>query len=350
VPKPPGSVGLGVLGAGNFAQTTLLPALKAIPGVSFVGVCNSTGPRSRNAAEKFGFSYCHNSEDELLHDEKINAVLIVTRHHLHARQALAALEAGKAVFCEKPLCLNEDELAALVYASSRPAAESAPAPLLMVGFNRRFAPMALRMKQFLSEIHEPLAIHYRVNAGYIPSDHWVNDSEQGGGRILGEVCHFVDFLYFLAGACPIEVQAQPLGNAGQYSMDNVVASLKFADGTLGTISYLANGDKSASKERVEVFGAGSVAILEDFRRLELVRNGRSRITRSRWSQDKGHKPEMQSFVDALLGKTSAPIPFEQLVGSTLATLRLQNSYQVGHSLPVQLSEFVSSALQDKSSH
>ncbi|HMB84326.1 MAG TPA: bi-domain-containing oxidoreductase [Terriglobales bacterium] len=344
-----GSIGLGVLGAGSFAQSTLLPALKAIPRVSFIGVCNATGPRSLNAAEKFGFSYCSNSETELLQDPKIKAVLIATRHNLHASQALAALRAGKAVFCEKPLCLNEGELAALVCAISTSASAEENAPLLMVGFNRRFAPMAVQMKQFLSEIHEPLAIHYRVNAGYVPADHWVNDPEQGGGRILGEVCHFVDFLCFLAGACPIEVQAQTVGNPGQYSMDNVVASLKFANGTLGTIGYLANGDKSASKERVEVFGGGSVAILEDFRRLELVRNGLKQITRARWGQDKGHKAEMQAFVDALLGKTPPPIPFEQVVGSTLATLRLQNSCQTGQPLTVELSEFVASALQEKSS-
>lgn len=338
-----GAIGLGVLGAGSFAQSTLLPALKAIPGVSFIGVCNATGPRSRNAAEKFGFSYCSNSEGELLQDPQIKAVLIATRHNLHASQSLAALRAGKAVFCEKPLCLNEDELAALVHGSAE-----ADAPLLMVGFNRRFAPMAMAMKQFLSKIHEPLAIHYRVNAGYIPADHWVNDPEQGGGRILGEVCHFVDFLCFLAGACPIEVQAQTVGNPGQYSMDNVVATLKFANGTVGTISYLANGDKSASKERVEVFGGGSVAILEDFRRLELIRNGRKQITRARWERDKGHKAEMQAFVVAVRGKTPPPISFEQVVGSTLATLRLQNSCQTGQALTVQLSEFVAKALQGKS--
>jgi len=338
---PSGSIGLGVLGAGSFAQNTLLPALKAIAGVSFIGVCNSTGPRSRHAADKFGFSYCSNSEAELLQDSKIQAVLIATRHHLHARQALAALRAGKAVFCEKPICLNEDELAALVS-----EATSDHAPLLTVGFNRRFAPLAVQIKKFLDEIHEPLAIHYRVNAGYIPTDHWVNDPEQGGGRILGEVCHFVDFLCFLAGACPIEVQAQTVGNPGQYSMDNVVASFKFASGTLGTISYLANGDKSASKERVEVFGGGSVAILEDFRRLELVRNGRKQIARSRWGQDKGHKAEMQAFVDALQGKMP-PIPWEQIVGSTLATLRLQNSCQTGQPLAIDLSAFVASAMRKK---
>jgi len=340
-----GSIGLGVMGAGSFAQNTLLPALKTISSVSFVGVCNATGPRSRNAAEKFGFFYCSNSEAELLQDPNIKAVLIATRHNLHATQAVAALQAGKAVFCEKPLCLNEDELATLVRATSTHAPAKGHVPFLMVGFNRRFAPMAVQLKQFLSENHEPLAIHYRVNAGYIPADHWVNDPEQGGGRVLGEVCHFVDFLCYLAGACPVEVQAQAVGNPGQYSMDNVVASLKFANGTLGTISYLANGDKAASKERVEVFGGGSVAILEDFRRLELVRNGRKQITRARWGQDKGHKAEMQAFVDALRGKTLPPIPLEQIVGSTLATLRLQNSCQTGQPLTVDLSGFVASALQ-----
>jgi predicted dehydrogenase len=347
VTSSPGAIGLGVLGAGSFAQNTLLPALKTISEVSFIGVCNATGPRSRNAVDKFGFSYCSNSEAELLLDPQIKAVLIATRHNLHASQVLAVLCAGKSVFCEKPLCLNDAELAAIVCAVLSPAPAEQNAPLLMVGFNRRFAPMAVQMKKFLSEIHEPLAIHYRVNAGYIPADHWTNDPEQGGGRILGEVCHFVDFLCFLAGAFPVEVQAQTVGNPGQYSMDNVIATLKFANGTLGTISYLANGDKSASKERVEVFGGGSVAILEDFRRLELIRNGRKLITRARWKQDKGHNAEMQAFVNMLLGKAPR-IPFEECVGSTLATLRLQNSCQTGQPLMVEVAEFVASALKASS--
>lgn len=338
-----GSIGIGVLGAGSFAQNTLLPALKTISAVSLVGVCNATGPRSKSAAEKFGFAYCSNSEAELLNDPKINAVVIATRHNLHASQALAALRAGKAVFCEKPFCLTEVELAELVRASAEPNAAR-----VMVGFNRRFAPMAVQMKEFLAEINEPLAIHYRVNAGFLPADHWVNDPEEGGGRILGEVCHFVDFLCFLAHSEPIEVQAHALGNTGQYSMDNILASLKFANGTLGTISYLANGDKAASKERVEVFGGGSVAILEDFRRLELVRGGRKTTTRARWSQDKGHKAEMQAFVNALQGKTPPPISVEQIVASTLTSLRLQNACQTGQPLTVSLSEFIASALQGKS--
>jgi predicted dehydrogenase/threonine dehydrogenase-like Zn-dependent dehydrogenase len=336
------SVGVGVLGAGNFAQSTLVPALKKIPGVSLVGVCNATGPRSRHAAEKFGFSYCSNAEDEILQDPNVRAVVIATRHNLHARQVLAAMGAGKAVFCEKPLCLSEEELAAIVRAHSSPNG----APLLMVGFNRRFAPMAVQLKQFLSAIHEPLAIHYRVNAGYLPPDHWVNDPEIGGGRILGEACHFVDFLCFLAGGSPVEVQAQCLGNPGQYSMDNLLATLKFANGTVGTISYLANGDKSAPKERVEVFGGGAVAILEDFRRLELMRHGKRQVSRSRWRQDKGHQAEMQAFIAAVRGTTAAPIAFEQIVGSTLATLRLQNACQTGQPQAVELSEFVASAMPE----
>jgi predicted dehydrogenase/threonine dehydrogenase-like Zn-dependent dehydrogenase len=342
-PRLSASIGLGVLGAGNFAQSTLLPALKAIPGIDFIGVCNATGPRSRNAAAKFGFSYCSNSETELLHDPNINAVLIATRHHLHASQSLAALKAGKSVFCEKPLCLNETELVSLVAASSQDNF-----PFLMVGFNRRFAPMAIAMKEFLSSIREPLAVHYRINAGYISADHWVNDREEGGGRILGEACHFVDFVCFLIGSCPVEVQAQVVANPGQYSMDNVIASLKFPNGSLATISYLANGDKSASKERVEVFGGGSVAILEDFRRLELVSKGRKKITRSRWIQDKGHKAEMQAFVDVLRGKISPPISFDQIVGSTLATLRLQDSCQTEQPVALDLVQFISSALHQQS--
>ncbi|MBZ5653941.1 MAG: bi-domain-containing oxidoreductase [Acidobacteriia bacterium] len=335
------SLGIGVLGAGNFAQNTLLPALKAIPAASFVGVCNATGPRSRHAAEKFGFAYCADSEQEILQDPNVKAVVISTRHNLHASQVLTAVAAGKSVFCEKPLCLNEDELAAIVRAHS--ALENAP--LLMVGFNRRFALMAVQLKQFLAEIQEPLAIHYRINTGYLPADHWVNDPEQGGGRILGEVCHFVDFVCFLAGACPVEVQGQMVGNPGQYSMDNVIATLKFANGTVGTISYVANGDKSASKERVEVFGGGATGILEDFRHLELIRDGKKQVRRAWTGQDKGHKAEMQAFVDAARGESAPPMSFEQIVGTTLATLRLQNSCQTGQPLAVPLSEFVASALQ-----
>jgi predicted dehydrogenase len=334
-------VAIGLLGAGSFAASTLLPAIKQVTGVDFVGVCNATGVRGRHAAEKFGFRYCTTDEKEILNDARISTVVIATRHHLHAHQAIAALNAGKHVFCEKPLCLSEEELADVVRSYTR---STTTQPFLMVGFNRRFAPLALRMKAFLSSIHEPLAMHYRVNAGHLPPDHWVHDPEQGGGRILGEVCHFVDFLMFLAGSSPVEVQASSLANSGQYSGENVVVWVRFANGSLGTIDYLASGDKSFSKERVEVFGGGAVAVLEDFRRLDLIRHGKNQTLRARWRQDKGHRGECEALANAIREGQAVPIPFDQIVGATLATLRIQASLVSGRSMPVDAAAFVSSAL------
>jgi predicted dehydrogenase len=251
---------------------------------------------------------------------------------LHARQVLAALKSGKHVFCEKPLCLNEDELRDIVRVyEDQP---SVGKPTLMVGFNRRFAPLALRLKSFLREIHEPLAVHYRVNAGFIPADHWLNDPEQGGGRVIGEVCHFVDFLTFLVSAAPLEVEAHSLANPGKYSNDNVICSLRFADGSQGTISYLANGDKSYSKERIEVFGGGAVAVLEDFRRLELVGRGRKQVFRSLFGQDKGHRGEWEAFVTALRTGGDSPIPLTEIVTTMLATFALEESRASGQAISV----------------
>jgi predicted dehydrogenase/threonine dehydrogenase-like Zn-dependent dehydrogenase len=335
-------VTIGLLGAGSFAVSTLLPAIKHVSGVEFVGVCNATGIRSRHAAEKFGFQYCTTDEQEILSDARISTVVIATRHDLHARQVVKALNAGKHVFCEKPLCLSQEELADVVRSYSRSA--QTQQPFLMVGFNRRFAPMTRRMKAFLSEIHEPLAMHYRVNAGYLPLDHWVHDPEQGGGRILGEVCHFIDFLMYLAGSPPLEVQASSLSNSGQYSGENVVVSLRFANGSQGTIDYLANGDKSFSKERVEVFGGGAVAVLEDFRRLELVRHGKKQAMHARWRQDKGHRCECEALATAIREGQAAPIPFDQIVGATLATLRIQDALALGHSMSVDVAAFIGSIL------
>jgi len=202
--------------------------------------------------------------------------------------------------------------------------------------------MAMRMKSFLDEIHEPLALHYRINAGAIPRDHWVQDSEQGGGRILGEVCHFVDFLAFLAGVPLIEVQTRALANLGQYASDNIVIALQFANGSQGTISYLANGDRSYSKERLEIFGGGAVAVLEDFRRLELVRHGHKQVFRSRLRQDKGHRGEWQAFANAIQSGGEAPISLTDIVSTTLSTFRIVDSLCSGQSVAVDSAAFLSS--------
>jgi len=338
--RPGGAVSVGLFGAGVFAGNTLIPAMKHSSATALVSVCTATGAHAQHAAKKFGFRSCATEESQLLCDPAINTVVIATRHHLHARQVLKAISAGKGVFCEKPLCLGEDELRAIV----RRYLKLPDRPALMVGFNRRFAPMTQMLKSFLKPISEPLALHYRVNAGYLPPDHWVSDREQGGGRILGEVCHFVDLLSFLAASPIAEVDARSLGDSGRYSGDNVLVSLRFANGSEGRISYLANGDRSFSKERLEVFGGGTSAVLEDFRRLEMVRNGRSEIIRSRWHQDKGHQAEWTAFVDHIQGRSEAPIQFEEIVSTTLATLRVHESASTGKRLQVDGPAFLEAAL------
>jgi len=352
------SIAVGLLGAGVFAAGTLIPALKESANTVLAGVCTATGSHAHHAAQKFGFRYCTTDAARVIQDPSISTVVIATRHHLHAHQVLAALKAGKHVFCEKPLCLSEDELRSII--SAYLGIVSTRQPALMVGFNRRFAPMTVRMKSFLTSISEPLALHYRINAGYLAPDHWLNDREQGGGRILGEVCHFVDLLMFLAASPIVEVEARPLANPGRYSGDNVLVSVGFANGSQGTISYLANGDRSFSKERVEIFGGGAAAVLEDFRRLELTRDGRKQTVHSRWRQDKGHRAEWAAFVNSIrpgqrvktqaaetqAAETQGPaIPFDEIVCSTLATLRIQESAATGKRLAVGSAAFIESALQ-----
>jgi predicted dehydrogenase/threonine dehydrogenase-like Zn-dependent dehydrogenase len=337
-----GTIRLGVIGAGLFATGTLLPAIKSISGIELACVCTATGARARNAAEKFGFRYCATDENEILHDESINVVVIATRHRLHARQVVAAIGAGKHVFCEKPLCLTEDELGDIVRARAEGGASA-----LLVGFNRRFSPMALRLKTFFAPVQEPLLMHYRVNAGFLKPDHWTQDPAEGG-RILGEVCHFVDFLTFLAGAWPVRVQTHALANSGLYSDDNLVIQMEFANGSQGTITYVANGDKAYSKERVEVFGGGTVGVLEDFRELELSRGGRKQSERSRLAQDKGHRAEWEAFAKALREGGTAPIAFEEIVAVSLATLRALTSRRLGDPIPVDTDPFLAAALSQGS--
>jgi predicted dehydrogenase/threonine dehydrogenase-like Zn-dependent dehydrogenase len=342
----PKSIRVGLLGAGSFAISTLLPAIKGVGGVEMAVAAAANGSHARHAAKKFAFRSCTTDEREVLEDPSVNTVVIATRHNLHAAQVIAALKSGKHVFCEKPLCLDEPELSRIIEAHDDLTHDdlthddlthkgpTSTHPLLMVGFNRRFAPFAVRLKTFLQQAREPLALHYRVNAGFLPADHWLNDPQQGGGRILGEVCHFVDFLCFLTNSSPVEVETRSLPNPGQYSNDNIVCSLRFADGSQGTITYLANGDKSFSKERIEVFGGGSVAVLEDFRRLELVRGGKKRVTRSLLRQDKGHRGEWAAFLKAIQTGLESPIPFREIVSTMLATFALEQSRCLGKPITV----------------
>lgn len=341
-------VTVGLLGAGGFASSTLIPAMKTSSHTSLVTICAATGSHAKHAGGKSGFKKCTTDDAGLMQDSEINTVVIATRHHLHARQVLSALSAQKNVFSEKPLCLSEEELKKIVSVyMDMPGAQR---PALMVGFNRRFAPMVTQMKAFLATISEPLALHYRINAGYLHPDHWMNDREQGGGRILGEVCHFLDLLMFLAGSPIVEVSTREIGSTRQYSADNVLISVRFGNGSEGIISYLANGDRSFSKERIEVFGGRSTAVLDDFRRMELVRNGRAQRVRSRLRQDKGHRAEWAAFVDSIRLDKDAPISFEDIVCSTLATLRAEESRRTGKPLAVESAGFLRSCQMESTLH
>ncbi|GAB4491962.1 MAG: bi-domain-containing oxidoreductase [Anaerolineales bacterium] len=306
------TVKLGVLGAGLYANATLLPALKKVKDVELVGIASAGGLHAAHSGKKFGFRYACSADEQILDDPNINTVAILTRHDSHADLAVRALKAGKHVFVEKPLAVNSEQLS--VISHQLLLTDNC---LLTTGFNRRFAPLAAQLAAHFANRTESLYLHYRVNAGYIPLNHWTHDPEQGGGRIIGEACHFIDFLTFLVGAPPVAVSAAALPDGGKYREDNVSMTFTFADGSLGVVDYLANGDKSFPKERVEVFCGGSVAVLDDFRALEMVREGKKKTVKL-WSQDKGHVNEMQALVSAIRSG-QAPIPYEQLIGVTKAS-------------------------------
>jgi len=332
-----GPVRLGVLGAGLFASQVLLPAIQRAREIEFLGVCTATGGTGRHAATRFGFRYCTTDQSEILRDNAVNTVLVATRHNLHAPQVIAALEAGKHVFCEKPLCVNSEELSNII-AAKRAAADQ----FLMVGYNRRFSTMSVSLKEFLASVHEPISVHYRINAGSIPPQHWVHDPQQGGGRIIGEVCHFVDYLIYATGALPTSVFAVALPSPAN-PPDSVAVTMTFENGSIGTISYIAEGDKIYCKERVEVFGAGRVAVLDDFRSLELVTNGRRTTTKSTLRQDKGHRREWQAFAQAIRDGGKSPISLRELVAGMLATFAINESLRHGTPVPIDADAFLSPA-------
>jgi predicted dehydrogenase/NADPH:quinone reductase-like Zn-dependent oxidoreductase len=333
IPSRPtsGPIRLGVLGAGNFASAVMLPAICSLSHIQPVAVASGSGLTAHHAARRFGFEIVANNPAEVIGNETIQVIAILTRHHLHAIQVLSCLEAGKHVFCEKPLALTRPDLDRIESVLNN--AES-PAPLLLVGFNRRFAPMSQKLRDFWLDRREPLALNYRVNAGYLPPNHWVHDPVQGGGRILGEACHFIDLMTFLVGASPVSVQGQLLPHSGRYREDNAVLVLEFPDGSVGTLSYLASGDRSFSKERLEVYGSGRVAVLDDFRSLELVRDGKRNLIQSRLRQDKGHVEEWRSFIQAIRQGGPPPIPYEHIFGVSRATLAALEALRSGQRIKI----------------
>jgi predicted dehydrogenase/threonine dehydrogenase-like Zn-dependent dehydrogenase len=321
-------VKLGVIGAGNFATGVMLPAIMRAGNTEMIAIASASGRSATQAGKRFKFGYASTDAEQVIGDERINTIAILTRHHLHARYILAGLKAGKHVFCEKPLALNHDEM------SEVQKVLAASSKLLLVGFNRRFAQHARQLKVLLSSSDAPLAMHYRVNAGEVPAAHWLHDPDQGGGRIIGETCHFIDLLTYLCGSLPTRVTASALSALGHSIEDTVSMTFSFDDGSIGTVNYFANGDRAVPKERLEVFQAGRVGILDDFRRLVWVANGKKRQFASRLRQDKGHRGEWEAFTHAILNPQEPPIPYEQIFAVTQATFAALQAVRSGEPISI----------------
>ncbi|MGH7703158.1 MAG: bi-domain-containing oxidoreductase [Gemmatimonadales bacterium] len=320
-----GTVGLGFIGAGNFARAVLLPRFARRREAAFVGIATATGLSARTAGAKFGFRYCTSDPARLLQDPDIEAVVIVTRHGSHARLAAEALRAGKAVFLEKPLAIDEAGLEEVI------SAQRESGGLLTVGFNRRFSGLIRELEQVFPA-ETPLALSYRINAGPVPLQSWLHDPVEGGGRIIGEVCHFVDVAQFLTGESPCEVFAF---RAESSTPDTLTAVLRFDGGSVANIGYFATGDRTFPKERIEVFGGGAVGVVDDFRSLKISRNGR-RSGRRRLTQDKGYDQEIQAFLQALRTGGAPPLPIASLVATTRTTFAIVESLSTGRPVRIAL--------------
>src|SRR5690242_17360601 len=303
---PERSVVLGVIGAGGYVPAMLLPHFKT-EGVEFRSIATASGISAHDVGKRFGFAYAVSSADEVLDDADVNVIVVGTRHDLHAELARKALERNKDVFVEKPLALDDDQLDAVLEAAA------ASSGRLFVGFNRRFSPLAQEAKNFFAKRETPLSILYRVNAGHIPKEHWTQDPHEGGGRIVGEVCHFVDLMQFFTGAPPVSVFAESVSAKSPkiVDADSVFITLRFADGSNGAIAYLSEGDKSLPKERVEIYGAGKIFVIDDFR------TGKT--------QDKGQRAMVRQICASVLGGEPAPISLSELAATTRTTFRILDS-------------------------
>ena len=319
---------IGVIGAGLFGRSLLMPALKKIDNLTLHTISTASSANSYHTAKKHGFTQCTTDYREVLMHEDIHAVIILAPHRLHCEMVIAAMEAGKHVFVEKPLCVDYEELVRIIktYKTVRKTQDI----VLQVGYNRRFSPHAVRAKRALARREDPMVIHYRVNAGFVPRDHWVHSEEEGGSRVIGEICHFVDLMQYLTGCNPSRVFAERISGNNHTSInsDNLAITLKFEDGSVGNIVYSGSGDRAYSRERMEIFCEGHIFAIDDFRRSEYFRNGKKTVYKS-LSQQMGYQEELQHFCDAALhGKLQSPTPVESFL-STLSVFKINKALEIG---------------------
>ena len=321
-----GRIGYGCVGVGQFARAVLLPAIQKQKDFHPVLLCSAGGVSAAYTGEKMGFDAVTTDEGEVLKSADVQATFILTRHDQHGAQVLESLKAGKHTFVEKPLALTLEEIDRIETLLSQ---KEEKAPLLTVGFNRRFSPTARRVKAFFSKVAAPKTVSIRFNAGALPTEHWTQDSEVGGGRLIGEACHAIDLAVYLTGSRPVRVYAESVGgdHAPAVTDDQAFITLRHADGSISSIAYLAGGDKAFPKERVEMTGGGKVAVLDDFRRVELWSGGKAVVEKG--TQDKGHADEMKAWAKALKEGGPAPIAWEDLRAISLASILAVQSLREG---------------------
>lgn len=326
-PFPSGTPVVGVIGAGIFATSTLLPNLSKINGIKLKGLSAATGISCESVAKKYGFEYCTSDYNKIMEDPAINCVSIVTRNSLHAPLVIEALKHGKNVLVEKPLALNEEEL------NSVRAAWKEHGGLVMVGFNRRYSELGTKLRDFFKKRSQPMVALYRVNAESIPKDHWIYENSEGGSRIITECCHFIDFMQYIIGSSPTEVYARKIEPETKSPEDNenVSITLSFEDGSIGTIIYTTHGDSSLSKERAEFFADGMAGVITDFKQLEMVKGGKKEKIAKRMVTEKGHKNEFERFFE-MVKKDSSEYDFDGNVLTTLATFKASESITRGSSV------------------
>jgi len=321
------TIRIGLIGAGNFASSVLIPHLKNIGGLEFKGLCDVSSVTAHSSGKKHGFSFVTTNADEIINNPDIDAVFITTPHNMHAELVKKSLIAGKHVYTEKPLCISEDELNEISRIYSEVGNQKSEIPVLTVGFNRRYSPHITKMRTIIGD--NPVSIIYRVNAGVIPKSSWIQDKEIGGGRIIGEMCHFIDVCSYLTGSLPVNVYAQCVRKDDQSipDEDNVSATLLFANGSTAVINYTAYGNRQISKEYIELFGADLGMQMNDFRELIIFRgNKKERLKNA--NQDKGFKAELAEFLKGIKTGTP-PISFESIYITTLTTFKILESLRTG---------------------
>ncbi len=323
-------INVGLIGAGSFAQSYLIPNVKSF-GTSLDGVVDSRGITSKSVLNKYKFNFCSSDPEDIFSRKEINAVFIATPHSSHADLVIKALKSNKAVFVEKPLAINIDQLTKVIDAKKEYS------NILMVGFNRRFAQISVTIKNKFSNISEPLVVNIRVNAGLIPKGHWIQQPEIGGGRIIGEICHFIDLMQYFTESEPVKVFAESIKTINEKIKpeDNIAIVVKFNNGSIGNLTYLANGDSSMPKEKIEVFGGGNIGVINDFKDGSFYKNGK--IIKLR-SSGKGHKEEFGLFLNAILNGNDSPINFRSICLTTLTTFKILDSLYTGLPQEISLNE------------